>query len=85
MIKKILSQVFSIKTALIAILTICVIWFIFIVIVVATGLQQPIVKYSYVETVIDNCQYIKIIGSDAWVHKGNCNNPIHQNQTDKYK
>lgn len=82
MIKKNMSQIFSTDNLVIGIIVLCMIWILFLL-----GMygQQSKIKYSYVETVVDSCQYIKILGSDAWVHKGNCNNPIHQYQTEKYK
>jgi hypothetical protein len=40
-------------------------------------IEKNFINVPYKITIIELCEYIKISDS-GWIHKGNCNNPIHQ-------
>ena len=42
--------------------------------------DQNIIDVQHKIAIIDQCEYVLIGNKSVWIHKGNCNNPVHQKE-----
>lgn len=45
------------------------------------AVEQNLIDVQHKIAIIDGCEYILIGNKSVWIHKGNCNNPVHQKET----